>query len=235
MIKYGIIDLEDFQNDLYDWNWLYVAGRLHKPVIEVIPPHEGDRPDGPIRTALLENRRIALEVALLQLPDEFKLDELLTKIVSLSYTGDIRMRVAEDRNKVEKLVRGGFDQLTTIYLPLLSRDSRVHISGTRIEQDGSTPAVYHRLNLLPFGVQTELHRNFKHNILMDKKHRDLEEVMFSLAHRHDISQRVADAVEEIVSRSSRRQTLKNAFTAGVTKSLKYTGQKMFKMFRSIRR
>lgn len=73
---------------------MYASGRLHKPVVDVIGPTE------PIRAAIEDNRRSALQVALLQLPESFTLSDLIYKIVRISYDGDYRMAFGEDRNKV---------------------------------------------------------------------------------------------------------------------------------------
>ena len=101
-------------------------------------------------------------------------------------------------------------QFTEIYLPLLNEDSRVHISESSrgIEQECGTEAIYHRLNLLPFAVQNELHRIF-HRRLMDRQ-RDVEECLFMVAHRHDVGDQVGSAVSQIVSNSSLWQTMKYA-------------------------
>ena len=32
MIKYGVVNLDTLQKDLSQWDTLYLAGRLHKPV-----------------------------------------------------------------------------------------------------------------------------------------------------------------------------------------------------------
>ena len=46
------------------------------------------------------NLRAALTAALLLLPETFNDQQLLETIVGLSYTGDVRMGLAEDNRKV---------------------------------------------------------------------------------------------------------------------------------------
>jgi translocator assembly and maintenance protein 41 len=59
-------------------------------VLDVVAPRDQD-----LLRALTENRRSALQAALLQLPDSFTFEELFMKIASISYTGDFRVYVAE--------------------------------------------------------------------------------------------------------------------------------------------
>lgn len=108
--------------DLLDWNWLYAAGRLQKAVVDVIPPK-----NLALRNALKENRKSALGAALLQLPETFTFEQLFTQIVSLSYTGDFRMRFGEDRNKIKQIVNGTMEKLVDAYIPLIAADSRLKI------------------------------------------------------------------------------------------------------------
>lgn len=105
--------MEDLRSDLLDWNWLYVAGRLHKPVVNLITPPADQ---SGLNLALLENRKCALHAALLQLPDTFSFEQLFQTIVGISYNGDFRMRFAEDRQKISKVS----DYTINIFILLLN-------------------------------------------------------------------------------------------------------------------
>lgn len=54
-----------------------------------------------------------LYVSLLPVQDFFK------RITSLSYLGDVRMGLAEDSKKVERIVAGSYDSFKELYLPML--------------------------------------------------------------------------------------------------------------------
>lgn len=58
MIKYGVVGMPAFQQDLQHWSHLYVAGRLHKPVAVLT-----SQPDA--EAAYARNLRSALSTALL--------------------------------------------------------------------------------------------------------------------------------------------------------------------------
>ena len=47
------------------------------------------------------------------------LQELLESICGISYMGDIRMGLAEDRLKVRRIVQGSWDPLLQMYSPFL--------------------------------------------------------------------------------------------------------------------
>lgn len=109
-----MIETNKFLQDLYEWNTLYVAGRLHKPVVPLFPS-----PPPPIEKALLANYSHAINVALLLLPQSFKANQLLQTIVQLSFQGDFRIGLAEDPRKVERIVNGQRDALWSIYQSFL--------------------------------------------------------------------------------------------------------------------
>ncbi|KAK6730069.1 hypothetical protein RB195_006869 [Necator americanus] len=204
-MKYGVIATDDLNQDLLDWKWLYVAGRLHKPV---------------------------LDAALLLLPDSFALEELYRNVVALSYTGDFRMIVGEDKSKINKIVQGSMEELNRVYDPILSEDPKVVVQNGNVLQDGSTAAIYHRLNLLPSTVLNSIQRNWNKR---NKWQKDTEEVLFSLAHRHDVASHVSVAISSIVAPVAFSQSVKNAVTAGFTRSILYSLAKLAKMVKSVTR
>ncbi|CAI5438753.1 unnamed protein product [Caenorhabditis angaria] len=223
-IKYGVISYENAKQDLLDWRWIYIAGRLHKPVLDVIGPDEK------MSDLVLENRRSALHASLLLLPDSFNMKQLFSQIVGLSYTGDFRMVVGEDRNKISKIVEGNYEELLRVYEPLMAEDARLSvINHSKIIQDGGTAAIYHRLNLLPSEVLQQVQRKMNRQ---QKRQRDTEEVIFALAHRHDVADTVSSAIGSIIRPVSISQTAKNALSAGVTRSIVYSMAKMSKFLKS---
>lgn len=52
--------------------------------------------------------------------------------------------------------------------------------------------------------------------------------MFGMAHTHDVGETVENAIASIVFQSSLRQTVKNALTAGIMRSIVYTSAKLVK-------
>lgn len=127
-IKYGVVSTDALISDLLRWDYLYLAGRMQKPIVSIdAPTYEGltsdvqYRRDG-IEEAQRSNLLAAVSTSLLlyggddgdhaQHKDELTAStellptsKLFGTIASLSYTGDFRMKTgAEDPNKVAKLV-----------------------------------------------------------------------------------------------------------------------------------
>jgi translocator assembly and maintenance protein 41 len=112
-VKYGVVATPTLLRDLRDWDALYVAGRMHKPVATL-------RADARVAAAAEGNLKAALACALLLLPvrvravawhaqawltrraphqERFSERQLHTTLCGLSYTGDVRMAIAEDASK----------------------------------------------------------------------------------------------------------------------------------------
>lgn len=139
-IKYGVICEEDLKRDCEEWTAMYIAGRLHKPVLNVASGSIDDFPES-LTTSVLINRKKALEASLHQLHAKhrsnsdaveksglmtFTMEQLLEAIVGLSYLGDIRCMVgAEDPRKVTKIVSNQCELLEAIYRPLLDQDKSI--------------------------------------------------------------------------------------------------------------
>lgn len=72
--------------DLEEWETMYLAGRLHKPV-KVL------REEAKVHLASQENLKNAVKVALLMLPDKFTERELFLKISGMSYRGKLEINI----------------------------------------------------------------------------------------------------------------------------------------------
>ena len=77
-----MISSSSFIADLLDWEWLYVSGRLHKPVMPLIEPKSST-----IRSAIQLNLQNAIHTTLLLMPEAFQEDTLYRTVAGLSYSG----------------------------------------------------------------------------------------------------------------------------------------------------
>jgi translocator assembly and maintenance protein 41 len=134
--KYGVVTLGGLLEDLDNWRWLYLAGRLHKPVVL-----DWYGRDESLRLSLaadiLANRKAALSAALLLNSlchetsvasdlertahgEKTKLGclQLLESVARLSYDGDVRVGIGEDPRKVQNIVMAQYGPLWQIYRPL---------------------------------------------------------------------------------------------------------------------
>ncbi|KAL2015751.1 hypothetical protein VTK56DRAFT_4879 [Thermocarpiscus australiensis] len=113
LIKYGVVQLSTLEQDLTQWDTLYLAGRLHKPV-KIL------RDDPKIRLANQMNLLSALRTALLLLPPSFTEEELYGTIAGISYLGDPRMALpTENPRKVKNIVGNNMPNFRRLYLPLI--------------------------------------------------------------------------------------------------------------------
>ncbi|KAI0212714.1 Phosphatidate cytidylyltransferase, mitochondrial, partial [Lamellibrachia satsuma] len=227
MVKYGVIKTDTLINDLLDWDTLYVSGRLQKPVQTLYCQEDKE-----LHCALVTNHQSAVHTSLLLLPDTFTEEELYCTITGLSYNGDFRMTIGEDKNKIENIVRPNVEHFRRLYEPILKHESHLHwnMSEGTFEQSLDFMSQYHHLNLLPKQVQLGLvaHRN------KDGRHRDIEEVIRSFSHDRECREVIQTCLAGIVKQSSITQSLKGIFTAGVMKSMRYSWSKLKKMMKSAR-
>jgi mitochondrial translocator assembly and maintenance protein 41 len=134
MIKYGVVNLDTLNQDLNDWNTLYLAGRLQKPV-KIL------RDDPRIRLANQINLLSALRTALLMLPEKFTERQLYERIAGLSYMGDPRMMyipglgASENMSKVTNIVGAQLPGFRQLYVPLIENLPNVDFTDTRTPKE----------------------------------------------------------------------------------------------------
>jgi len=127
MIKYGVVNLDTLARDLSEWDTLYLAGRLQKPV-KIL------RDDPRIRLANQVNLISALRTALLMLPEYFTERQLYERIAGLSYLGDPRMSsllASESPNKVSNIVGAQLPGFRQLYVPLIDNMPNISFNDSR--------------------------------------------------------------------------------------------------------
>lgn len=72
------------------------------------------------------NLNNAAHTALLLLPEIFTEEEFYVKITGLSYVGDFRMWIGEDKNKVKNIVKGSEDRFRKLYTNVFEGLEHIH-------------------------------------------------------------------------------------------------------------
>lgn len=128
LIKYGVVNLDTLCRDLSEWDSLYLAGRLQKPV-KIL------RDDPRVRLANQVNLISAVRTALLLLPDTFTEQELYSTIAGISYMGDPRMSFgSENPNKVANIVTHNLHNFRRLYAPLIENLPNIAFKDARCSQ-----------------------------------------------------------------------------------------------------
>ncbi|XP_049622262.1 phosphatidate cytidylyltransferase, mitochondrial isoform X1 [Suncus etruscus] len=224
LIKYGVVSTSTLTEDLLNWTSLYVAGRLQKPV-KILAMNE----NAVLRSALDKNLRSAVSAAFLMLPESFSEEDLFTQIAGLSYSGDFRMVIGEDKSKVSNIVKPNIGHFRELYGSILQQHPQVvyKMQQGRLEIDKSPEGQFTQLMTLPKTLQQRI------NHLMDPpgRNRDVEETLFQVAHDPDCGDVVYLGLAAIVRPSSMKQSAKGIITAGIKKSLIYSSLKLHKMWK----
>ncbi|NWJ09889.1 TAM41 protein, partial [Crypturellus undulatus] len=220
MIKYGVISTDALIDDLFHWKTLYVAGRLQKPV-KILTQSENCK----LQAALVSNLKSAVTAAFLMLPESFSEEDLYMQIAGLSYSGDFRMIIGEDKSKVQNIVKPSVPHFQKLYSNILQNCPQVvykHRLG-RLEAssflqyiskqqniDKSPEGQFSQLMALPRTLQQKI------TSLVDPpgKNRDVEEILMQVAHDPDCGFVVHQGVSGIVRSSSLAQSAKTVLTAG---------------------
>lgn len=157
-IKYGVISVHNFIIDCTEWKWMFLAGRLHKPIYSLHPVKGINQYPPELAPSIHTNQKNALIYSLFQLHHlhsarllSLQLVDILRQVVGLSYLNDVRFTFkTEDPFKVEKIVRGSQQWLIGMYLPLLKEVGVVPVTGDKSGIDKDTVFVSNADTLLTY-------------------------------------------------------------------------------------
>ena len=225
-IKYGVVSTDDLIQDLLNWDYLYLAGRMHKPIVSIdLKSNDALRQRNDRADEIEEAQRINLLSAvsaslLLYNNNTVPVSQLYNTIASLSYTGDFRMQTgAEDPNKVKKLVETPgmlelWDDKYSDTLDNLQKLGLISVSNGSKEKQLET-------NLSDVAIRKQLVQHLPSRL---RKHSD------SIAGSADNkgSSILREELANIVSPAAKSQSIKGFFTAGVVKSWRYALAKLKK-------
>ncbi|XP_068109714.1 phosphatidate cytidylyltransferase, mitochondrial isoform X3 [Hyperolius riggenbachi] len=202
----------------------------------LIPCHEKvkilvQKENAQISTALNTNLKSAITTAFLMLPETFSEEELYFQIAGLSYSGDFRMIIGEDKTKVVNIVKPNLGHFQKLYCSILQECPQAVYKPTqgKVEVDKSPEGQFLQLMSLPKNLQQKI------TALVDQpgRNRDVEEVLLQVAQDPDCGIVVQQAIFGIVKSSSLAQSAKGILTAGFRKTFLYSTKKIYKMMKSM--
>lgn len=215
-VKYGVISDKALLQDLNEWTFLYMAGRMHKPCV-FERQSVGDDNWTDFMSAVDRNRLSAFSAALLlgsceEPAASVTVVDFLRAIVRLSYEGDVRLGLAENPKKVENIVTAQREKLWQMYAPLALKLG-VDLYGTDSASDAPGEAA--RLDFSSLGRERLLAG------LPAKVQSSLEAQRLEALRNH---------LRRVVWRSSLQQSAKGVLCAGPARSVRYLVQKLRKRF-----
>lgn len=255
LIKYGVVNIDTLCRDLAEWDTLYLAGRLQKPV-KIL------RDNPRVRLANQVNLISAVRAALLLLPENFTEKELYTTIAGLSYRGDPRMSIGgDDPRKVQNIVDYQLENFRRLYTPLIDNLPNISFNdpavkgsdwlddpnlNAKMQQNMNPTTRGHMVRRLPGAFRSKLY--FEYQSKFGIPRREFNEMMqktvdedperirrreggeFERRIAEDVkdgglAEEVSQAVGKTVRYPSFTQSLKSVFTAGVSRSWRYAMEK----------
>ncbi|KAG8528217.1 uncharacterized protein KY384_007134 [Bacidia gigantensis] len=254
LIKYGVVNLDTLYRDLSQWDTLYLAGRLQKPV-KIL------RDDPRVRLANQVNLISAVRTALLLLPPKFTEEDLYKTIAGFSYLGDPRMSLgAENLNKVTNIVRHQLVNFRRLYAPLIENLPNVSFQDSRctspswmeddetsakLEQDMDPQKRGNMVRRLPKSFREKIYFQYQSKyqipgaeftkMMEQSSDDDPSRVKRSLGGQFErriageeqisLTQEVSTALKSITSWPSYGQTAKALLTSGFGRSWRYVSEK----------
>jgi translocator assembly and maintenance protein 41 len=257
LIKYGVVQLSTLEKDLTQWDMLYLAGRLHKPV-KIL------RDDPKIRLANQMNLLSALRTALLLLPPNFTEEELYGTIAGISYLGDPRMALpTENPRKVKNIVGNNMPNFRRLYLPLIQTLPNVDFKDVvfstedwiwddtknlKLAQDMDPVKRGNMVRRLPKAFRSRLYLQYQRKLAIpqDEFSKMMEEsekedaVAFKRREGGGFERRIAQddpaelrnyirtVIKRTISWPATTQSLKGPLTSGFSRTWRYLREKMDK-------
>jgi len=220
-IKYGVTTVDNLCSDLLNWNTLYLAGRMHKP-LRII------KDDARVRLTQQVNLTSAVRTALLTLPAEFNETALFEAIAGISYSGDPRMLLpAENRGKVANIVRKQAPQFRELYHRLVVGLPGVHwpAGASTVQQDVGANARAAHLKKLPSALLARVKSQYTNISDVDEGSTAYWQKM---AGDERLPQIITNELKYTVRGPATMQTLKGLVSSGPAQSLRYTTEKVGK-------
>jgi translocator assembly and maintenance protein 41 len=254
LIKYGVVNLETLHRDLVNWDTLYLAGRLHKPVKILF-----EEPS--IRVANQRNLLSAVRCALLLLPPNFTEKQLYSTITGLSYQGDPRMDYgSENPKKINNIVTHQIRNFRLLYhdlimsLPNLSYTDTSAISkptwlddttlDLKLQQDLDPSRRANMVRRLPKSFREKVYFLYRRKFnISGREYQDMLEASADedakgglkkqsagpfdrrIAGEKDLPEMIMKAVNQTVKWPSTVQSVKGLVTAGPVRGWRYLMEK----------
>jgi len=219
---------------------------MHKP-LRII------KDDARVRLTQQVNLAFALRAALLTLPSHFTAQDLFERITGISYEGDPRMHIAENRGKIGNIVRGQGGLFWELYGRLaagmpgvhwpsspnpariprdMSREATAHLLASVIEQDVSPHARAAHLRKLPATLSTRLSRHYALQPGIPGREADETAFWIRVGGDEALSNVLRKEMRGIVRWPALVQTAKGLVSAGLSKSIRYSARKVGKWWNS---
>ena len=253
LIKYGVVNIDTLCRDLSEWNTLYLAGRLQKPV-KILRDHPA------VRVANQINLISAVRTALLLLPSDFTEQDLYATIAGISYLGDPRMSLpAENPQKVINIVAGQITNFRRLYKPLIDQLPNISFNDSRtsgndwdldegvnakLAQDMDPIRRGNMVRRLPKSFREKLYFEYqsKFGIPRGEFNKMLEEAADENSERIQrreggrfeqkiakdetgLKQEIEEVIRKTVRWPSTVESLKGLLTAGISRSWRYASEK----------
>ncbi|KAI0304351.1 Mmp37-domain-containing protein [Multifurca ochricompacta] len=223
-IKYGVTSVDNLCSDLLNWNSLYLAGRMHKP-LRII------KDDARVRLTQQVNLTSAVRAALLTLPAEFSATQLFETIAGISYSGDPRMVLpGENRGKIGNIVRKQGPQFRELYYRLVTGLPGVYwpADSSTIQQDTSPVARVAHLKKLPPVLLSRIRARYASDTSIPTFETDEGAYWQRIAGDEQLPLALRNQMRGVVRYPATVQTLKGIVSGGPMTTVRYSFDKLGK-------